>query len=1042
MSSTNDKITFLTGERLFIPFPGLRPFSTEESHLFFGREGQSSDIIGKLEKNNFVAVVGDSGSGKSSLMYCGLIPMLQGGFIKSAGSNWDIITLRPGISPIDNLAEAVLRISDTNSGNKELFEINRSINSTILRSSSLGLVDLIRQIRKDSDRSYLIMIDQFEELFRYRAKNEHHANAINESIAFVDLFLEAINQTDQPIYVAITMRSDFIGECAQFPELTKNINESHYLIPQLSRGQKQLAIEGPISVGGGKISKRLTQQLLNDIGDTHDQLPILQHALMRTWQYWEENRDEAESIDIKHYNAVGTIKEALSLHANEAYDELSNDQKVICESLFKTITEKRGSDNFGVRRPEKLSYIASVCGCSVPELIEVVDKFREPGRSLLMPPFKTELTEESVIDISHESLMRIWIRLRNWVEEESEAAQMYLRLCDAAEKYQMGKASLLRPPDLQLALNWQEKYRPTLQWAQRYDPSFERAMVFLRTSKDEYERELLLKEQLQKRKLKRTRLAAILFSAIAVICTIFLLFALQQREAAMFSAQKALEESERAEIKEAEAKFQAQKAQQNQLRAERQTRLAKDNEEKAKAEAARNELLRIEAQEANLRLQISEAEALNEKEKADSLRILADQKREEAIQQRLKANIYAQEADFARYRAIAQSMAVKSVQTDEEDLKGLLAQQAYLFNFNYGGSIYDPYIYDGLYYASKELLDDPLNKVKGHKDAIRSIAHFNNEEAFVTAGSDGKLMLWKWNDGQLEDGEEIIFNEGVENRTLDISSDDKWLVNGTGANAIQVFNLEKIRKKPIVINGHFEPVVETEFYKGSQGIISIGLDSIIGYFDFEVFQVLHKTKSRPNSLAVNPVSGVAYIGLENGEVLKMNNVAEKPVLWHKFEGPVTALEFNSNGSLLAVGIKLSNNRSDVLLMQPEIDKQFARLRGHKSAITTLQFGQNDELLASASFDQSVLVWPINDVNQLPIVMNDHEGWVTSLKFTQGGDYLIAGTSKDYLRIRPISATIMANRMCEYLKRNFTEEEWNQFVAPDIDYEKTCGEIVQ
>ncbi|QCK14972.1 nSTAND1 domain-containing NTPase [Mangrovivirga cuniculi] len=498
MSDNKDHIKFLTEEKLFIPFPGLRPFSPDESHLFFGREGQSSDIITKLEKHNFVAVVGDSGSGKSSLMYCGLLPMLQGGFINSAGSKWEVITLRPGISPISNLAEAVLKVSGIDINEEENFEINKAINSTILRGSSLGLVDLIRQYRREQDKSYLILIDQFEELFRYRASTEHNSDAINESIAFVDLFLEAINQSEQPIYVALTMRSDFIGECAQFPELTKKINNSHYLIPQLSRGQKQLAIEGPIAVGGGKISKRLTQQLLNDIGDTQDQLPLMQHALMRTWQYWEENREEEESLDIKHYNAVGTIREALSLHANEAYDELNAEQKQICETLFKTITEKKGSDNFGIRRPEKVSYIAAVCGCSVAELIEVVDKFREPGRSLLMPPYNKELDGESVIDISHESLMRIWIRLRNWVEEESEAAQMYLRLSDAAEKYQMGKASLLRPPDLQLALNWQEKYKPTLQWAQRYDPSFERAMVFLKTSKEEYERELLLKEQLQK----------------------------------------------------------------------------------------------------------------------------------------------------------------------------------------------------------------------------------------------------------------------------------------------------------------------------------------------------------------------------------------------------------------------------------------------------------------------------------------------------------------------------------------------------------------
>ncbi len=152
--------------------------------------------------------------------------------------------------------------------------------------------------------------------------------------------MEAAQYPDAPIYVAITMRSDFIGDCAQFPALTRKINDSHYLIPQLTRDQKRKAIEGPLAVGNAKVSSRLVQQLLNDLGDNPDQLPILQHALMRTWSYWSAYRDyEEEPVDLKHYEAIGTMSEALSQHANEAYDELDEDQKRICEVLFKSITE-------------------------------------------------------------------------------------------------------------------------------------------------------------------------------------------------------------------------------------------------------------------------------------------------------------------------------------------------------------------------------------------------------------------------------------------------------------------------------------------------------------------------------------------------------------------------------------------------------------------------------------------------------------------------------------------------------------------------------
>ncbi|MEP5611564.1 MAG: High-affnity carbon uptake protein Hat/HatR, partial [Cyclobacteriaceae bacterium] len=412
--------------QLINPFPGLRPFGIEESHLFFGREGQSDEILGKLSENKFVAILGASGSGKSSLMFCGLIPTLYGGFMTDAGSNWRIVVTRPGGGPIDNLAESLLiRDKEYSNLNEEDKLIRKTIIGTVLRSSSLGLVEVVRQLKADDHQNILILVDQFEELFRYR-KLESATSDLDESSAFVNLLLEAIHQYDEPIYIALTMRSDFIGECAQYPDLTQMINDSHYLIPQMTRDQKRTAIEGPVAVGGGKIAPRLTQQLLNDVGDSPDQLPILQHALMRTWAYWTDNRKVGELIDLRHYNSIGTLREALSLHANEAFDSLSKREKEICEVMFKGLTE-RGSENQGIRRPTKLATIAAIAGVSEDEVTRVVDRFREPGRSLLMPPFGIRLESETVIDISHESLMRIWVRLKRWLDEESKAAEMYLK---------------------------------------------------------------------------------------------------------------------------------------------------------------------------------------------------------------------------------------------------------------------------------------------------------------------------------------------------------------------------------------------------------------------------------------------------------------------------------------------------------------------------------------------------------------------------------------------------------------------------------------
>src|SRR5690606_36626970 len=131
------------------PFPGLRPFNIDESHLFFGREGQSDEVSLKLSRSRFVGVIGPSGSGKSSFIYCGVMPILYGGFLTDASPNREVVVTRPGAGPIDNLAESLLKNNrDYANADPEEKKIKRTIFSTLLKSSSLGLVEAIEQTRK------------------------------------------------------------------------------------------------------------------------------------------------------------------------------------------------------------------------------------------------------------------------------------------------------------------------------------------------------------------------------------------------------------------------------------------------------------------------------------------------------------------------------------------------------------------------------------------------------------------------------------------------------------------------------------------------------------------------------------------------------------------------------------------------------------------------------------------------------------------------------------------------------------------------------
>ncbi|PYT05231.1 MAG: hypothetical protein DMF65_00670, partial [Acidobacteria bacterium] len=210
------------------PFPGLRPFEFGESHLYFGRDGQSDQLIRKLASTRFVAVVGTSGSGKSSLVRAGLLPDLFGGFMSSAGSHWRVCLMRPSNDPLGNLARALCATEVFGSDIEENAQIQTAITEATLRRGSLGLVEAVRQNRQPSNESLLVVVDQFEELFRF-ARVSASEQYRYEAAAFVKLLLEAARQREHSIYVVLTMRSDFLGDCAQFWDLPEAINEGQYL---------------------------------------------------------------------------------------------------------------------------------------------------------------------------------------------------------------------------------------------------------------------------------------------------------------------------------------------------------------------------------------------------------------------------------------------------------------------------------------------------------------------------------------------------------------------------------------------------------------------------------------------------------------------------------------------------------------------------------------------------------------------------------------------------------------------------------------------
>jgi len=452
------------------PFPGLRPFDSSEHHLFFGRENQIDELNYKLKRSHFLAVVGTSGSGKSSLIRAGFLPILEG----NTEERWQTLILRPENDPIGNLATAL----NTQFLSGDNLEEQGQFTEATLRYGSLGIVDLIKQFQVSDN--VLIVIDQFEELFRFIDESDEAAK--DDAQKFVKLLLESSRQRELPIYIAITMRSDYLGDCPQFRDLPKAINDSQYLIPRLTRNQLRIAIRKPINYVGGEISTRLLSKILNNIIDSKDQLPIMQHAMMRTFSAWINDPKKPDEIDLKHYKSIGEMSGALSQHAEEVYNDLSEQQKKLAESLLKTITVT-DADARVVRRPRRLKEVADIAGSDIKAMRKVVEAFRSPDTCFIMPPFKEKLAGSTKLDISHESLMRGWPRLKTWINEENESKKDYMRLSELAVGHQKNEENLLRNPRLRNALKWKAKQKPTKEWAKRHDSHFDLSMAYLERSR-------------------------------------------------------------------------------------------------------------------------------------------------------------------------------------------------------------------------------------------------------------------------------------------------------------------------------------------------------------------------------------------------------------------------------------------------------------------------------------------------------------------------------------------------------------------------------
>ena len=422
----------MSGGRDGCPYIGLRYFQGEDAHLYFGRDEHVAELLDRLATQRFVAVLGSSGSGKSSLVRAGLLPELRSGMIPAAGPTWKVIEFRPGRAPLGELGRAFR--SECGVENAE----------ALVEEGSLGIVSTVASAEFASDTNVLIIADQFEEVFTFQREEAGagRGDAAREQCqALARRLIDSAAHRAARIYVLVVMRSDYLGDCAQFPDLPERMSEGMYLVPRLRRDQLQEAIAAPV---GGAIEPAVVQRLLSEVGGDPDQLPRLQHLLARMWQSAEGGR-----LTMQHYTEAGGWEGALDAHLEDLYRNLNAQQQGTGRRVFQHLSAlDRGR---AVRRRTDREDLERVCGPATPS---VVDVFREAGFLL---------AQSNPVDITHECVLRGWRRLREWIAEEDRARLFYRELVD-----RQSRPGRLHGNDLRQVKAQREAGRFDAEWANRY----------------------------------------------------------------------------------------------------------------------------------------------------------------------------------------------------------------------------------------------------------------------------------------------------------------------------------------------------------------------------------------------------------------------------------------------------------------------------------------------------------------------------------------------------------------------------------------------
>lgn len=1006
------------------PYPGLRPYTEEESIYFKGRDLHIRQITKQLEERKVVMITGASGDGKSSLVYAGVIPNARAGFFQAKYNSWKFVDFKPERNPLKTLAESLAKqlgtdLNDTEKklsyGFSSLIDIYKSSDYFIDDQSEnwTKAKENDRKKQRNKAANLFILADQFEEFFT-NSENFSSGNPSINAYTVVNLLLETANiaiRENLPVYIVFTMRSDFISQCVAFKGLPELIGFSQFFVPRLKRNEIKQVIEDPAILSGGKISSRLTELLINELRDGFDQLPVLQHALHQLWKLADNGNQELDLIHLaklagmpskflskndeaefvnwfdqlpqyrKNFFSKPELNNVLNSHANLLYESAFDyfnseahwapknisldDAKLILKTVFQSLTKI--DEGRAVRNRMSLREITKIINkenITYEVVSGVLNIFRLPDSTFIRPFINPDdldtqfISASTILDITHEALIRNWELLREWEAEEIKNLSNFKEFQIQLKRWldnEKSKQFLLASGNLVHFEKWFELCKPNPYWIAKYDEStVSKSEKILKAEQIAAN----IKEYLHQSRsyithieqAKKRRKNIVLTSAFCVIFILSVLMGFAFKEKAKAEKQELL-----ATEQSAEAQKQQQQAEQERNKAIIANKRAEEEKERAEKSAA----------------EALVAKALSDKARknAESMRLLAEQQSALAKQEAQKAQKEKQRADEQRsiaeiasdsarslsMLANAQTLAFKAKQDySNKQINLKMALKAYKLNIEYGGYLRDAAIYDGLYnslYFSD--YDNTIYKTESNIVSIQlnesnDILVYNNKNILTTlSGNDFSVINTLEQNNLVNANKAFIFSNLM---VVSYENTDACIINRANNKAHKINTQSGFIRSAVIFNDYLITSAR------NKTIQFWNIDSL----NFNPFVTMHMPDKVNKLVAADKL---IFAGLKNGCIEQINIESHQYQTIDSVKGRVTAMSISKNGHYLIVASSLG----EVKIYETGQSVTYLHSMNKPDIfIEALAINENNTLLAVASSDKEIAVYDMNNLNMKPI----------------------------------------------------------------------------